>query len=146
MFNSKSNSFNGETPKGGTTLIGAGTVINGDIESEGDIRIDGVLNGNLIARAKVFIGQEGSVEGDIHGMQADVMGKVTGKIRIKELLQLLGKCDVQGDIYAGKLQIEPTANFNGSCHTGANVVELNNKHVVELNNVSNKELGNVVNQ
>lgn len=146
MFNSKSNSSSGDISKGGTTIIGAGTIINGDIESEGDIRIDGVLNGNLTARAKIFIGQDGGVEGDIHGVQADVMGKVTGKIRIKELLQLLGKCDVQGDIYAGKLQIEPTANFNGSCHTGANVVELNNKHVVELNNLSNKELGNVVNQ
>jgi cytoskeletal protein CcmA (bactofilin family) len=54
--------------------------------------------------------------------------------KIKELLQLLGKCDVEGDIFASKLQIEPTARFNGSCHTGASVVGLN------------KELGNVVNK
>jgi cytoskeletal protein CcmA (bactofilin family) len=134
MFSSKTKLLPGEVSKGSTTIIGAGTVINGDIESEGDIRIDGFLNGNLSARSKIFIGPEGGVEGDIHAVQADVLGKVTGQIRIKELLQLLGKCEVQGDIFAGKLQIEPTANFNGCCHMGANIVELN------------KELGNVVNQ
>jgi cytoskeletal protein CcmA (bactofilin family) len=134
MFNSKSKSSSGEVSTGGTTIIGAGTVINGDINSDGDIRIDGLLNGNLFAKAKIFIGAEGAVEGDIHGDQADVLGKVTGQIRVKELLQLLGKCDVKGDIFAGKLQVEPSASFNGRCQTGANVVELN------------KELGNVVNQ
>ncbi|MEO6723519.1 MAG: polymer-forming cytoskeletal protein [Ferruginibacter sp.] len=134
MFNSKSKSGADDSPTGGTTIIGAGTVINGDIESEGDIRIDGFLNGNLFAKSKIFIGQQGGVKGDIRGMQADVLGKVTGQIEIQELLQLLGNCDVQGDIFAGKLQVEPTASFNGCCHMGANVVALN------------KELGNVVNQ
>ena len=134
MFNSKTKFASGDTSTGGTTIIGAGTIINGDIESDGDIRIDGLLTGNLFAKSKIFIGPEGVVEGDLNGQQADVLGKVTGQIKIKELLQLLGKCDVQGDIYAGKLQVEPTASFNGCCHTGANVVELN------------KELGNVVNQ
>jgi len=134
MFNSKAKLSSGELSTGSTTIIGSGTVIKGDIKSDGDIRIDGVLTGNLYAKSKIFIGPEGAVEGDINGEQADVLGKVTGQIKITELLQLLGKCDVQGDIFAGKLQVEPTASFNGCCHTGANVVELK------------KELGNVVNQ
>jgi len=134
MFNSKTKFPSGEVSTGGTTIIGTGTVINGDIQSDGDIRIDGLLSGNLFAKSKIFIGPEGAVEGDIHGQQADVLGKVTGQIKIKELLQLLGKCDVQGDIFAGKLQVEPSASFNGCCHTGGNVVELN------------KELTKVVNQ
>ncbi len=134
MFNSKSKQASVEISRGSTTIIGAGTVINGDIQSDGDIRIDGLLNGNLYAKSKIFIGPEGAVEGDLHGVHADVLGKVTGQLRIKELLQLLGKCEVEGDIYAGKLQVEPSASFNGCCHMGANVVELN------------KELGNVVNQ
>lgn len=134
MFNSKVKFSSGELSTGGTTIIGAGTVINGDIESDGDIRIDGLLSGNLFAKSKIFIGPEGVVEGNIHGQQADVLGKVTGQIKIKELLQLLGKCDIKGDIFSGKLQVEPSASINGCCHTGASVVELN------------KELGNVVNQ
>ena len=131
MFKSKSSA---DEAMGATSIIGAGTTITGNIESNGDIRIDGVLKWNLVAKSKILIGPEGIVDGDIKGQLADVLGKVTGQIRIKELLQLLGKCDVQGDIFAGKLQVEPTASFSGCCHTGANVVELN------------KELGNVVNQ
>jgi cytoskeletal protein CcmA (bactofilin family) len=132
MFTSKTKI--NETPVGSTTIIGAGTVIHGDIESNGDIRIDGTLVGNLSSKAKVLIGQEGVVEGDIIGQQADIMGKVTGMIKIKELLQLKGKSTVSGEIYTGKLEVEPTATFNGSCHMGANVVEL----TAELGNVANK--------
>ena len=123
MFKSKSSAD--ETAAGTTSIIGAGTTITGNIESSGDIRIDGVLKGNLIARAKILIGPDGAVDGDIKGREADLLGKVTGTIKVTGLLQLRGKASVQGDINAGKLQVEPTVTFNGNCHMGANIVELN---------------------
>jgi cytoskeletal protein CcmA (bactofilin family) len=126
MFNSKSKSSFDETTSNASTLIGAGTTITGDIESNGDIRIDGILKGNLKAKSKIIIGAEGVVEGDIEGVQADIMGSVTGKLKVRDLLYLHGSTIVNGDIYAGKLQIDPSAVFNGQCHMGANVVELNN--------------------
>jgi cytoskeletal protein CcmA (bactofilin family) len=132
MFNAKQKP--GDTPVGSTTIIGAGTVIRGNITSDGDIRIDGTLVGNLDAKAKVLIGADGVVEGDIKGMDADILGKVTGQLKINELLQLRGRSNVSGEIFAGKLEVEPTATFNGNCHMGANVVELNS----ELGNVVNK--------
>ena len=124
MFNSKTNPTK-EITLGSTTIIGAGTTIKGNIESNSDIRIDGVLVGNVTVGAKILIGPNGVVNGDVIGLQADVSGKVTGKIKVDELLQLRDKANVQGDIYAGRLQIEPTATFNGQCHMGANIVELN---------------------
>ncbi len=126
MFNSKSRAAE-EAASHTSTLIGAGTTISGDIESNGDIRIDGTLKGNLRAKAKVIVGAGGTVDGDIEGQQADIMGRVTGKIKVQELLYLHGTTVLNGDIYAGKLQIEPTAVFNGKCHMGgssANIVEL----------------------
>jgi cytoskeletal protein CcmA (bactofilin family) len=125
MFNSKTKSSASETPTGSTTIIGSGTTITGDIDSTGDIRIDGTLIGNISGKAKILLGADGVIEGSIKGRQADVMGKITGQVDIKEILQLRGKCIVDGDIYAGKLEVEPTATFNGRCHMGANVVELN---------------------
>jgi cytoskeletal protein CcmA (bactofilin family) len=110
----------------GTTLIGAGTTLKGDISSSSDLRIDGTVIGNIHSSAKIVIGANGTVEGDISGNQADIVGKVTGNIRAKELLQLRGECEVKGNLYAGKLQVEPTAIFNGQCHMGTNVVEMNN--------------------
>ena len=69
--------------------------------------------------AKVVIGANGVVEGDISGQQADIMGKVTGTIKVKEYFNLKGGSEVNGNLHAGKLQIEPSANFNGQCHMNA---------------------------
>lgn len=134
MFNSKSRTTADSNAGNASTMIGAGTIITGDIASNGDIRIDGTLIGNLSGKAKIIIGAEGAVEGNIEGVQADIMGRVAGNIKVQELLFLHGKTQVNGDIYAGRLQVEPTAVFNGNCHMGANVVELK------------KEVPNAVNQ
>jgi cytoskeletal protein CcmA (bactofilin family) len=134
MFNSKSKSSFDETTTNASTMIGAGTTITGDLQSNGDIRIDGILKGNLKGKSKIIIGTDGVVEGNIEGLHADIMGHVTGTIKVQELLYLHGSTEVNGDIYAGKLQIEPTAVFNGKCNMGANIVELKN------------DVANVVNQ
>jgi cytoskeletal protein CcmA (bactofilin family) len=127
MFNTKNKTDmqNSTTNGNGATLIGAGTTLKGDISSNTDIRIDGTITGNIHSAAKIVIGANGVVEGDISGNQADIVGKVSGNIRTKELLQLRGESVVSGNLYAGKLQIEPTATFNGQCHMGANIVEMN---------------------
>ena len=115
-----------KTNGGGATLIGAGTTLKGDISSNSDLRIDGTVLGNIHSAAKIIIGSSGVVEGDISCNQSDIVGKVSGNVRAKELLQLRGECVVTGNLYAGKLQVEPSATFNGQCHMGANVVEMNN--------------------
>jgi cytoskeletal protein CcmA (bactofilin family) len=129
MFSTKSKSEIEINPSASSTsLIGAGTTIKGDIVSNGDIRIDGTLKGNILGSAKVLIGSEGVIEGDIEGAQADIQGKVTGKIVIKDLLNLRGKSVIKGNISAGKLQVEPTVTFKGQCNVGegsvADVVEM----------------------
>ncbi len=126
MFNKNSKSENEKaTMPSGASLIGTGTTITGDIVSNGDVRIDGVLKGNIRGSAKILIGQDGVVEGDIEGQQADIMGRVEGKIAVKELLNLRSNAIIKGDIRAGKLQIEPTVVFNGQCQMGeASVVEM----------------------
>lgn len=126
MFNAKSKSESSTVGQGGNSLIGAGTTIKGDIVSSGDVRIDGTLIGNIQCAAKVLIGQDGVVEGDIEGQQADILGKVSGKIQVTELLNLRGNAIIRGNLRAGKLQIEPSVTFNGQCHMGkeASVVEM----------------------
>ncbi len=125
MFKKSNEEMPGGTNNGnGATLIGAGTTLKGDVHSKNDLRIDGTVIGNIQSDAKIIIGTSGVVEGDIISNQADITGKVDGDIRSKELLQLKGDSTVTGNIYAGKLQIEPSATFNGQCHMGANVVEI----------------------
>ena len=133
MFTSKSKNSFDESNINANTIIGAGTSITGDIESNGDIRIDGKLKGNLKAKAKILIGPDGFVEGNVTGQQADILGKIVGNIQVKDLLHLRGKATLEGDIYAGKLQIEPSVTFNGQCHMGANIVELNSERSNAVN-------------
>jgi cytoskeletal protein CcmA (bactofilin family) len=118
MFNGKTKSDElSVAPTGtSTSLIGAGTSMKGDITSNGDMRIDGTLVGNIHCSAKVVIGANGVVQGDINGQMADIMGKVTGTIKVKDLLYLKGGSVLNGNIQAAKLQVEPTATFNGECH------------------------------
>ena len=116
----------------GTTLISSGTTIKGDLSSNSDLRIDGTVIGNINSSAKIVIGSSGVVEGDIFGNNADIVGKTSGTIKVKELLQLRGECVVNGNIYAGKLQVEPSATFNGQCHMGANVVDMASNEVASL--------------
>jgi cytoskeletal protein CcmA (bactofilin family) len=123
---------NEKTTGNGTTLISAGTTLKGDISSNSDLRIDGTIIGNVTSSSKIVIGASGTVEGDITGNQADIVGKVSGNIKTKDLLQLRGDCVVKGNVHAGKLQVEPTAIFNGQCHMGNN--ELPSGKVSELMN------------
>ena len=125
-----------ESNGGATSLVVHDTTIKGDITSNSDMKIDGTLTGNIVSTAKVIVGSGGFVEGDVTGQQADIHGKVTGTIRVTDLLQLKGNCVSNGNIYAGKLQVEPSATFNGSCHMEqpGSVQELNlveARHVFE---------------
>ncbi len=142
MFNSKSKSdLPGETPTGNSaSLIGAGTSLKGDITSNGDLRIDGTLVGNIHCAAKVIIGSNGVVEGDVSGQQADIMGKVTGTIKVKDLLQLKGGSQVDGNLSAAKLQIEPSATFNGECHMITSAVASSKTTAEAKKEVSRAEL------
>jgi len=115
----------------GATLISAGTTVKGDVSRNSDLRIDGSIIGNVSSSAKIVIGASGNVEGDISGNQADIVGKVSGNIKTKDLLQLRGDCVVNGNVYAGKLQVEPTDIFNGQCHMGSS-----EKPIVEKSSLS----------
>ena len=88
MFNSKSSSQEKESSTGMATIVASGTEIKGNIESKGDIRVDGTLHGNLTTSSKVLVGPSGKIYGDVVAQQADVLGQINGTIKVTELLSL----------------------------------------------------------
>ena len=98
--------------------LGQGTVLYGDISTEGDIRIDGTVNGSITSKAKTVIGATGIVEGDVFCQNAYVDGRVNGNIEVSELLILSKTALVTGDIRIKKLVVEEGAQFNGLCSMG----------------------------
>ncbi len=122
MFNNKSNTNSKESATGMATIIAGGTEIKGNIESKGDIRVDGTLIGNLTTTSKILVGASGKIVGDVNALQADVLGTIKGNVKVTELLYLKNNCEINGNLYAGQLQVDPTASFNGECHMGAAAV------------------------
>ena len=103
-----------ETPA--VNMIGKGTSIKGDIRSDGDFRVDGILQGSIQSTGKIVVGVSGSIEGDINCQNADLSGQVKAVIHVKELLSLKATSRVTGEVYTSKLAIEPGAKFSGTCN------------------------------
>jgi len=104
-----------ETDNSTINLVSMGTDIIGDIKSNGDIRIDGSLKGNLNTKGKVVIGPTGKINGEIFCKNSEVSGFVDGKITVSQLLNLKSSSKIHGDIITLKLSIEPGAVFSGIC-------------------------------
>lgn len=96
--------------------LGAGTVINGDVKSNGDIRIDGTVKGSIESKGKIVVGSSGQVEGDVLCQNAVISGVVKVKIQVSELLELKSSAKFSGEITTNKLAIEPGAKFSGTCN------------------------------
>lgn len=101
-----------------TNIIGNGTIIKGEIESNGDIRIDGRVEGVLRSNGKIVLGEKGSVEGEMYCKQADLSGRVLGKITVEELTSLKSKSSIEGELTTKQLFIEIGAIFTGKCDMG----------------------------
>lgn len=108
----------GEASSSSINIISEGTKIKGDINANGDIRIDGELSGNILAKGKLVVGPKGQIHGEIVCNNIEVSGFIKGKVTTKELLNMKSSSIIEGDIIAGKLSIEPGSAFTGTCSMG----------------------------
>jgi len=105
------------------------TVINGDVECNGDLRLDGTIKGNLKISGRLVMGPEAKIEGTIECGNAEISGKIKGDIKVKGTLHLKKNCFVEGDIYTKKLVVESDAVFNGKCFMNTN--DIDKKQIAE---------------
>lgn len=99
-------------------IIGQGAKFVGDIETSGDIRVDGVIEGNIKCQGKIVLGQGGSIKGGIKCASAELSGAFEGKMEVADLLSLKSTSTFKGEMTTAKLSIEPGAMFNGTCVMG----------------------------
>jgi cytoskeletal protein CcmA (bactofilin family) len=124
MFTNKNETMKKTETTTAINMIGAGTIITGDIISKGDIRIDGTLKGSVNTEGRVVLGREGMIEGDVICKDADISGTIKAKITVSQLLSLKTTAKLNGDIITNKLSIEPGAAFSGSCSMGAVIKDI----------------------
>lgn len=124
MFTSKEEKRVAEEISNSSNTIGKGTYLEGNVETYGNIRIEGRVIGNIKSKSKVALGPSSHVNGNVVSQNADIEGEVKGKIEVSELLVLKSTAIINGDIVTGKLVVEPGAVFNGTCRMGAAVKEI----------------------
>ena len=113
--------MNKSTKQESTSMLNslvAGTFITGNISSKMDIRIDGKLEGTLNSEAKVVVGKNALIIGNIVCQTILIEGRVEGNITAKEKLHIQSNGSVIGDLITHKLIIEDGANFNGASIMG----------------------------
>ena len=126
MFTNKNESMVKNDFSPAINMIGSGTIITGDIQSKGDIRVDGTLKGSINTEGKVVLGANGTIEGDVICQDADISGTINAKITVSKLLSLKATARLNGDIVTSKLSIEPGATFTGSCSMGVVIKDIKN--------------------
>jgi len=107
--------------------IAQGTTFNGDLVSEGDFRVEGLINGSLHTSGKIVIGKTGSVEGVMSCKNADLEGNFKGNLIVSGTLSLRASAHIEGDVQIEQLSVEPGATFNASCVMKGSVKELKNE-------------------
>lgn len=123
MFNNKEEK-KVEDISNSSSIIGKGTTMEGDIETHGNIRIEGKVMGNVRTKAKTAHGQSSFVDGGILAQNAEIAGEVNGTVEISELLTLKPTAVINGDIITNKLVVESGAVFNGTCKMGVTIDEI----------------------
>ena len=86
---------------GRTNRIVEGTKIEGSIETNADIRLDGVLVGDLNVSGRLVIGPKGAVEGDVNCVNADIEGRIKGNVIVKEGLVVKASAMIEGEVTVG---------------------------------------------
>ena len=104
---------------GALNLIAPKTELVGDITTITDIRIDGILNGNLKTDGRLVVGVEGVIKGEVTCKSAEIEGNLEGEIEVFDLLTLKKTSSLSGTVTTGQLMIEPGAVFSGNCKMGS---------------------------
>ncbi len=118
MFKNKQDEIATQEASNSSNIIGKGTIVEGNIESYGNIRIEGRINGSVKSKSKIALGQSSFVEGNIVAQNAEISGEVKGVVEVSEQLILRPSAVIAGDIVTGKLIVESGAVFNGGCKMG----------------------------
>lgn len=123
MFN-KEEKRSEEVLSNTSNIISRGTILEGNIQTPGNLRIEGKVIGNLTTKSKAALAQSSFVDGNILAQNAEIAGEVKGKVEVSEMLILRPSCVIHGDIITNKLIVESGATFNGGCAMGAQIREI----------------------
>lgn len=105
---------NNRTDSATISIIAASTVVTGDVVTDGVLKVEGQVIGNVKAGQQLLVARGGSVQGNIETIQAVIGGVVTGNVRAGDRVEIQGAASVEGDVVAQRLVVLEGGRLNGS--------------------------------
>ena len=100
------------------SIVGPGMTVVGDMTTEGTVRIEGRVEGNVTAGKAVVVGKDGEVKGDVRTQDAVISGHVQGILLAASRLEVQASARIDGEVAARRLQLEEGAMLNGTVKMG----------------------------
>lgn len=113
IFGAKQTGEPAAPPAGGLSIVAVGMTVRGDIESNGTVKVEGAVEGQVEARNQVLVARGGVVQGDIDAREAVVGGAVHGSIRASERVEIQAGAVVNGDIITRRIAVAEGGSLNG---------------------------------
>ncbi|MDH3205745.1 MAG: polymer-forming cytoskeletal protein [Gemmatimonadota bacterium] len=110
--------MSGTPPESVISIIGPGMTVVGDCQTEGTVRVEGVVEGSISAGKAVVIGKQGKVIGDVRTQDAVISGHVKGTLIAESRLELQATCQIDGEVHTRRMQLEEGAVLNGTVQMG----------------------------
>jgi cytoskeletal protein CcmA (bactofilin family) len=104
--------------EGVVSIIGPGMRVVGDCDTDGTLRVEGIVEGTVRAGKAVVVGKDGAIQGDIITQDAIIGGKVNGKVLAESRLELQATAIVEGEIRARRIKLDEGGRLNGNVHIG----------------------------
>jgi cytoskeletal protein CcmA (bactofilin family) len=108
----------GAAPESVISIIGPGMRVIGDLETDGTVRIEGSVEGNVRAGKAVVLGKEGSVQGTILTQDAVISGRLIGTLTAESRLEVQATSRIEGEVHARRMHLEEGAVLNGKVNMG----------------------------
>ncbi len=103
-----------ETTQNAETIIGPSIKVKGNFHGEGNIIIEGSLEGEISTKQSISVGNKAKIIANISANDAKIAGSVTGDLKIKGYLEILSSAIIHGNIQAQQISIEKKAIINGN--------------------------------
>ena len=103
------------------TVIGRGSVSEGQFRVETGVRVDGVLKGELVSSGTLIVGESGVIEADVKVHDALISGRIVGDLIAEEKVHLQSQATFIGKIQTRVLVVEEGAVFKAECDAGGEI-------------------------
>jgi cytoskeletal protein CcmA (bactofilin family) len=112
---------NKNLPKEVETVIGPSVMVKGNLNSNGNIVIEGILKGGIKTSGEVFVGDKAQISADVEAKNARIGGEIRGNIKIEDCLYLSATAKIFGDVDCNSLAVEQGAVVNGKISMGKDI-------------------------